>query len=320
MADLLENPAPRRQGASPSDPAIIAGLLADPPWIAPKYFYDPLGSQLFEIITQLPEYYPTRLERGIFAARDGELRGLVGPGSTLIDLGAGNCAKAEALFAALEPAQYIPVDIAGEFMDGAIQRLKQRHPGLEIVPVATDFAAGLSLPAAVRDQRRLFFYPGSSIGNFTPSAALTLLRGLHGQCAPGGHLLIGVDLLKDTALLEAAYNDVLGITAAFNRNVLNHLNRLIGSNFAVAGWRHQAEFNAAQGRIEMHLAASCEQTVRWPEGQRTFHAGQRLHTENSYKYAPEAFEQMLLDSGFEPVRCWTDPDRWFAVFLARSTS
>jgi dimethylhistidine N-methyltransferase len=315
--DAKANPPTRRQISAEAQ-AIIAGLMAENAWIAPKYFYDPLGSRLFEIITTLPEYYPTRLERDIFLQSIGAIQALVGTGSTLIDLGAGNCAKAESLFAALRPQQYVAVDISSEYLSGVLRGLQQRHPGIDVFIVATDFSSELSLPATIAEHARLFFFPGSSIGNFTPPQAGVLLRQIHSQCARGGHLLIGVDLLKGVNILEAAYNDPLGITAAFNLNVLNHVNSLISSNFAVAGWRHRAFFNEIEGRIEMHLTARYEQTVNWPGGRRTFASGEQIHTENSYKYDLDAFRHLLAQSGFDPVHCWTDPARWFAVILGKA--
>lgn len=297
---------------------IIAGLLADAPWIEPKYFYDPLGSALFELITTLPEYYLTRVEADIFARCGPAVADRIGCGGTLIDLGAGNCRKAEALFPVLAPAQFVAVDISSDYLAGVLQGLRHRHPDIEMLNVATDFSSALSLPETVRPERRLFFYAGSSIGNFTPPAALDLLRQLHQAAAAGGHLLIGVDLLKDVRVLEAAYDDALGITAAFNRNVLNHINARIGSDFAVPDWRHRAFFNAGEGRIEMHLEACRRLTVRWPGGGRTFDAGQAIHTENSYKYGPEQFADLLRQAGFVGLQMWMDPDRWFAVFVARA--
>lgn len=324
MAPRTVDPAPTGKGdrsrlANPGEAeAIVTGLLADAPWIEPKYFYDPLGSALFELITTLPEYYLTRVEAGIFASCRQAVADQVGAGSTLIDLGAGSCRKAEALFPVLAPAQYVAVDISSEYLAGVLQGLRRRHPDIEIMNVATDFTSVLSLPEAVRTARRLLFYPGSSIGNFTPPAALDLLRRLHRAGGPGGRLLIGVDLLKDSRVLEAAYDDALGVTAAFNRNVLNHINARIGSDFAVRGWRHRAVFNTGESRIEMYLEARHRQTVRWPGGGRTFAEGDRIHTENSYKYAPELFVDLLRQAGFTDIQVWMDPDRWFAVFLART--
>jgi dimethylhistidine N-methyltransferase len=278
--------------------------------------YDALGSRLFEAITLLPEYYPTRTESAIFAHHAHEMAALVAPGMTLVDLGAGNCEKAARLFDVLHPARYVAVDISVHFLQGALQRLQRQHPMLEMVGVGMDFSAHLTLPPQAGDGPRLLFYPGSSIGNFTPAQALAFLRQAR-QAAQGGGLLIGVDLVKPVAVLEPAYDDALGVTAAFNRNMLLHINRLLGSDFEVSQWRHRARFNAPQARIEMYLDALQDVTVRWPGAQRHFRAGESIHTENSCKYTPAQFEALLREAGFSQVTQWRDAQDWFAVFLAQ---
>jgi dimethylhistidine N-methyltransferase len=295
-----------------------AGLRARHPWISPKFLYDPLGSKLFEAICELPEYYPTRTEAAIFERHGGEIAAAAGAGCTLIDLGAGNCAKAASLFPLLQPAQYVPVDISADFLHDAVARLRQRFPHIDMHPIGQDFSNGLALPAGVRTARRLFFYPGSSIGNFTPDEARTFLERVHGQCGEDGGLLIGIDLDKEAALLDAAYDDPLGVTAAFNLNVLRHVNRLLGADFDVRGWRHHAAYDARAGRIEMHLEARTAQQVSWPGGGRRFEAGARIHTENSYKYGKTGALALLEDAGFAPTRLWTDAQGWFAVVHARA--
>jgi dimethylhistidine N-methyltransferase len=292
-------------------------LLAMPASVAPKFFYDRLGSHLFEAITELPEYYPTRTEAAIFAAHGAEMARCIGTGSTLIDLGAGNCAKAASLFPLLEPQHYVAVDVSVEFLREALRQVQREHPQIEMTGLGLDFSTSFELPAALVSQRPVFFYPGSSIGNFMPAEAVAFLRRVHEQ-ARGGGLLIGVDLVKPAAVLEPAYDDALGVTAAFNLNLLRHLNRVIGSDFDPAQWRHVALFNAADSRIEMHLEARNAQTVRWPGGERSFAAGERIHTENSYKYGVEAFATLLRDAGFAPERHWTDRNGWFAVFWAKA--
>jgi dimethylhistidine N-methyltransferase len=284
---------------------------------APKYFYDALGSRLFEAITELPEYYPTRTEAQIFEGHTAEMARAVGRGATLIDLGAGNCAKAAALFPALQPARYVAVDIAVDFVRGALNTLQRQFPAIPMVGVGLDFSHALSLPAQALAGRPVFFYPGSSIGNFAPEEALAFLRSVC-KVAAGGGLLIGVDLVKPTAILEAAYDDALGVTAAFNLNVLVHLNRLIGADFRPSQWRHVAFFDAARSRIEMHVEARQATTVRWPGGERRFAAGERIHTENSYKYTPGAFAELLAAAGFRTQRHWLDAQQWFAVFWAEA--
>jgi dimethylhistidine N-methyltransferase len=300
--------------------AAIDGLLRTPAEAAPKFFYDRLGSHLFDAITELPEYYPTRSEAAIFAAHGAEMTRLIGGGASFIDLGAGNCAKAARLLPLLDPARYVAVDISADYLQDALRRLQREHPALEIVGVGMDFSRSPALPAgalAGAHGRPVFFYPGSSIGNFTPPQAETFLAGLRSQARTGG-LLIGVDLVKPVAVLEAAYDDALGVTAAFNLNLLRNLNRSAGTDFEPRDWRHVALFNSAESRIEMHLAARHALTVHWDGGERNFHAGERLHTENSYKYSVASFTELLQRAGFRTSRCWTSEDGWFAVFWAEA--
>jgi L-histidine N-alpha-methyltransferase len=285
--------------------------------IAPKYFYDRLGSALFTAICELPEYYPTRAEASIFDAQMDEIAGVVGARATLIDLGAGDCAKAARLFERFQPSTYVAVDISVEFVRDALACLQRQFPDLRMLGVGCDFTAGLSLPDAVPAARRVFFYPGSSIGNFTPAEAVAFLRRLRAQTDPEGGLLLGVDLAKAREVVEPAYDDALGVTAAFNRNVLTHVNRIAGTDFDLAHWRHVAFLNEAESRIEMHLQAERAVRVSWPGGGRSFAAGERIHTENSYKYQPAQVESMLRDAGFRPERNWTDAAGWFAVYFAR---
>ena len=306
----------------PAGPAIAAelraGLVAENAAISPKFLYDALGSKLFEAICELPEYYPTRTEAAIVARHGAEIARAVGPGATLIDLGAGNCAKAAALFPLLHPAQYVAIDIAHDFVGEAIARLRQRFPQIDMTALGLDFSERLELPAVVRPDKRLFFYPGSSIGNFTPPQALAFLRRARAQCDADGALLIGVDLVKDAAVLDAAYDDALGVTAAFNLNILRHVNRLLGADFNVAQWRHLGFFNRGESRIEMHLEARQALEVRWPGGARAFRQGETIHTENSYKYRRDDFAALLGEAGFAPMQVWTDPDGYFALMHARA--
>jgi dimethylhistidine N-methyltransferase len=296
--------------------AIVAGLLAPTAEVSPKYFYDALGSHLFEAITELPEYYPTRTEQSIFTTHATAIAAAAGPGSTLIDLGAGNCEKAASLFGALRPARYVAIDISAAFLAQALRDLRRLHPEIPMQGLALDFSAGLSLPATVGQDKRLFFYPGSSLGNFTPPDALRLLQDVRAHCGRDGALLIGIDLVKDEAVLNAAYDDELGVTAAFNLNLLRHLNTLIGSDFKVREWRHEAFYNATRSRIEMHLAARRDLVVNWPGGSRRFAEGQRIHTENSYKYRLGEFDRLLKTAGFAGTTIWTDDNAWFALCLA----
>ncbi|HEY1150919.1 MAG TPA: L-histidine N(alpha)-methyltransferase [Pseudoduganella sp.] len=304
-------------GDSATIAEICAGLLATPAMVSPKYFYDGMGSKLFEAITELPEYYPTRTEAAIFAAHGADMAACTGPGMTLLDLGAGNCAKAASLFPLLQPKHYVPIDISRDFLNGAVERLRQRFPHIEMTPLALDLAGPFALPPEVGAERRQFFYPGSSIGNFTPREAANFLRHVRENAGADGGLLIGVDLVKDHGVLNAAYDDAIGVTAAFNLNMLRHLNHLAGADFDVTMWRHIAFFNAAESRIEMHLEAREAQTVHWNGGERAFARGERIHTENSYKYTRESFTALLAEAGFRVDGVWTDAAQWFAVMHAR---
>jgi dimethylhistidine N-methyltransferase len=283
---------------------------------------------LFDAITELAEYYPTRTEASIFTAQGADMARCVPPGAVLMDLGAGSCVKAARLFGVLQPAAYVAVDISVNYLRDTLGQLQQRHPKLPMLGLGMDFSAQLELPEAahhwldehtVAQAPRCVFYPGSSIGNFNPDQALALLRQARALCADGGvggGILIGVDRRKSKAILEPAYDDALGVTAAFNRNLLLHVNQLLGSDFAPARWRHVAFFDETQSRIEMHLASVGVQTVRWPGGERQFADGEQLHTENSYKWTPEDFDALLRNAGFGSATEWTDSQGWFSVFWA----
>ena len=305
---------------------LLQGLTAPAAHTSPKFLYDALGSRLFEAITELPEYYPTRTESAIFASHGSHMAAHIPAGATLIDLGAGNCHKAASLFGTLRPSGYVAVDISVDFLRDALELLQRQHPGMDMVGLGLDFSAGLALPhevmrdAAPSHSPRVLFYAGSSIGNFTPDDALGFLRSVHVACgtAPGSGLLIGVDLVKDTAELEAAYDDALGVTAAFNLNLLLHINRTLGTDFNVREWAHVGLFNTTVSRIEMHLQARHSLTVRWPGGERAFTSGERIHTENSYKWTLPGFQALLVNAGFVGSQTWTDPGQRFAVCWARA--
>jgi dimethylhistidine N-methyltransferase len=299
---------------------IVKGLMQAPASISPKYFYDAKGSSLFEDITRLQAYYPTRTELAIMTTHAPEIARRVGANCTLIELGAGNCQKAKALCELINPAHFVAVDISEEFLDDAVAGMRLTFPDIEIQAIAADLTADIVLPASLPAERRLVFYPGSSIGNFDPPQALALLSRIGRLIEDDGALLIGVDLVKDEAVLNAAYDDDAGVTAAFNVNVLSHVNGLIDSDFDVKQWQHRAFFNAEQSRIEMHLEAKTEHLVRWRNGCRSFAQGERIHTENSYKYRVEDFVALLNRAGFSQTRVWTDEQAWFAVVLGRPKS
>lgn len=308
-----------RQDQSATREELQRGLAAPQPFTAPKFLYDALGSRLFEAITELPEYYPTRTEAAIFgthgAAIAARIDATIGALGSLVDLGAAGCAKALRLIPLLHPASYVAVDISVDFLRAGLAQVQREYPQLPVTGVGLDFSTELNLPAEFVQGRPVFFYAGSSIGNFTPPEAEQFLAGVHRQ-SQGGGLLIGVDLVKADELLIPAYDDALGVTAAFNLNMLLHLNRLIGADFSVRDWRHVGLFNDEQSRIEMHLEARRALTVHWDGGEREFAQGQRLHTENSYKYRIDAFDALLRRAGFTTTAHWTDPNRWFAVFWA----
>jgi dimethylhistidine N-methyltransferase len=305
---------------------LTQGLLQAQAHCSPKFFYDALGSRLFEAITELPEYYPTRTEAAIFAAHAAAMARAIPRKATLLDLGAGNCNKAAALFSWFEPQRYVAIDISVQFLQDALQCLQRQHPQLEIWGLGADFSAGLQLPEpieAAASGPRLLFYPGSSIGNFTPEAALAFLCSVRLACGTqaGSGLLIGVDLVKDSAVLEAAYDDALGVTAAFNLNLLLHLNRLLQADFRLSDWRHRAHYDTLQQRIEMHLQARHPVVVTWLDDQgqqreRHFEAGQTLHTENSCKWTVQGFAELLQRAGFNGLQHWSDKAQRFAVFWA----
>ena len=242
----------------------------------------------------------------------------LGQGRQFIDLGAGDCCKAEAWLPFVSPARYIAVDIAGAEIERALSRMAPDFPEVEMIGVVADFGGGLPIDDVLDSRPATFFYPGSSIGNFAPPEAQAFLKAICAQCAKraGSGLLIGVDGQKEKAILDAAYDDALGVTAAFNRNALLHLNARFGFDFALDGYVHRGFYNESAGRVEMHLEALREQSVRIGERTRRFRAGERIHTENSYKYRAEEFEKLLRDAGFGSVRRWSSPDEGYFVFFA----
>ena len=296
---------------------VIAGLLDSPAHISPKYFYDELGCALYGAICQLPEYYPTRTEQAVFREHRSEIADAIGKGGQFVDLGAGDCCKAQSWLPFVGPARYVAVDIAGPEIERALARMAPDFPEIEMLGVITDFSRGLVLDGVLDERPVTFFYPGSSIGNFTPEEATRFLATLRAHCTRKGcGLLIGVDGKKEKPRLDAAYDDALGVTAAFNRNALLHLNRRFGFDFALDGFIHRGFYNEALGRIEMHLEAVAEQEVHLGTERRRFAVGERIHTENSYKYRRAEFEALLEAAGFQSIRGWPSPDEGYFVFYA----
>ena len=294
---------------------IINSLSQEQSSISPKFFYDEIGSHLFEAITFLEEYYPTRTEKQIMTQYGEAIALTIGKSDVLLDLGAGNCEKGSALFNSLKPREYRALDISKEFLEQAISALRKEYPQIQMQAQTCDLQEEMTFPDLV-GRKKTFFYPGSSIGNFDPDAALGLFKNMVKVCEGDGGLLIGVDLVKNHEVLSRAYNDNLGITAAFNKSILLHLNRLVKTNFNLEHWEHYAIFNEQLARIEMYLRSTRNQVVSWPSGEKHFDSGALIHTENSYKYTQEKFESLLVGAGFKSVHSWTDPNHYFLVAYA----
>lgn len=293
---------------------LLAGLARRPRSIAPKFFYDREGSALFDRICELPEYYPTRTELALMRERAGEMAECIGPDAEIVEFGAGSSRKIRVLLGALQrPRRFVPIDISAEHLHAAADALRADHPGLDVHPIAADFTRAFDLPAPhAASRRRIGFFPGSSIGNFGPDEALDFLRRT-AALLRGGGLLIGVDLVKDPALLHAAYNDTAGVTAAFNLNLLARANRELGANFDLGQFAHYAFYQPAQQRIEMHLMSRRAQQVRLCGHAFEFAEGDTLHTENSHKFSVAGFRALAEQAGYTPRAVWVDPQRLFSV-------
>jgi dimethylhistidine N-methyltransferase len=292
---------------------VLAGLSRPQKQLPAKYFYDAAGSRLFDRITELPEYYPTRTELGILRKDAGEIAGRCGPHCLLVELGAGSLTKVRLLLDGLErPAGYVPVDVSGDHLRSAAAVLADDYPDLDVRPVVADFTGPFALPE-VPAGRRVVFFPGSTIGNFEPPEADALLGRVARLVGPGGGLLLGVDLRKPVDVLERAYSDAAGVTAAFNRNLLVRINRELGGDFEPTAFRHRAFFNGEESRIEMHLVSERRQRVRVGPAAFDFRAGETIHTENSYKYDVADFADRAAECGLRLDKSWTDPRDWFAV-------
>ncbi len=292
---------------------LMAGLSSRPRSIDPKFFYDERGSELFNQICEVDEYYPTRTEVGILKAQSNSIARAIGPDCELVEPGAGSCEKVRHLIANLQPAAYLPLDISGDYLLGAAQRLRDAFPGLLVKPVVADFREAFDLPDTGADGRRVLFYPGSTIGNFEPDEARAFLKRAAALVGQGGGLLIGVDLHKDSATLNAAYNDSQGLTAAFNRNVLLHANELLDADFDPERFEHVAFYNDVEQRIEMHLESREAHEVRCNGAVLVFDAGERIHTEYSHKYTIDGFARLAAEAGFTPHACWMDSAELFSV-------
>jgi len=294
--------------------AVLHGLSLPQKSLPCRFFYDERGSALFEQITQLPEYYPTRTERAILRDHAAEMAADIAPGAVLVELGSGSSLKTETLLDALPGlAAYVCIDVSPSALHDARNRLAARYPALDIRPIVGDFSYPIAFPTDIAKRPRIGFFPGSTIGNLTPPEARDLLAGLPSQLTPGGRLIVGVDLRKDADTLLRAYNDSAGVTAAFNLNLLERINRELGGKFDIAGFRHEAIYDPRQGRIEMHIVSRRAQEVVIRRRLFKFAAHESIHTENSYKYSIEQFQALAHSAGWRPRRLWTDADQMFSV-------
>ncbi|OVZ57983.1 L-histidine N(alpha)-methyltransferase [Pigmentiphaga sp. NML080357] len=299
---------------------LAAGLQAERACIDPKFLYDAQGCVLFNAICELEEYYPTRTERAIFEAHRATIARALPSRIQWVDLGCGDCAKSRAWLGHVDAYRYLGVDIAADWIRREVAALGRQFPQISCVPVEADFSGDFDLHGSLDDPQAnppVFFYPGSSIGNFSPERAIEFMAAICREAGPRGSLLISADLRKDRRTMERAYADDLGVTAAFNRNVLRVCNRVLGSDFQPAEFAHEAVFDDVHGRIEMRLRAQKRQWVQWGASGRLFESGEAIVTEHSYKYTPEQFDGMLAAAGFSVRNMWTDPRSWFGVFLAQ---
>jgi len=317
MTDTIDTTDTRLPATSADIAAeVLAGLQDEPRHIAPKYFYDARGAALFDAITELDEYYVTRLERSILQECCADICAAVGPGASIVEPGAGSCEKIGWLLPALAPARYTALDISAGHLAASTARLRAAFPDVAIDARACDHTRGLEVDDVAGEAPLVFFYPGSSIGNFEPADAVAFLREMRGAIdagGAGGGLLIGVDAKKDEAVLNAAYNDSAGITRQFNLNVLDHLNALLDGNLDTTRFDHAAWYEPRCGRVEMHLRCRESHTAVLAGEELAFTAGELIHTENSYKYAPDEFAGLAARAGFGLRDLWQDPRRWVSV-------
>lgn len=297
--------------------AVLDGLAQSQKVIPARFFYDRAGSELFEAITVLPEYYPTRTEIAILEQCTPAIAATVGSGRAVVEFGSGSSAKTPPFLRAVAASAHVPIDISAEFLAMAAADLAAKLPGLDVLPLAADFTRPLTLPAAVAGLSKLGFFPGSTLGNMGPAAAVDLLRAFADTLGADSWLVIGLDLRKDRATLEAAYNDAAGVTAAFNLNLLARINRELDGTIDVATFEHAAWFDADRGRIEMHLRASRDTAFTVRGHPYEMAAGATIHTENSYKWTLDEARLLARAGGWSPVAVWTDAAAWFAVHLWR---
>ncbi len=299
---------------------VIEGLSRRQKVLPPKYFYDLEGSRLFDEITRLPEYYPTRTELGILRDNAGAIGRLAPAGAAVVEFGSGSTEKIRVLLRAIpDVSAYVPVDVSGDFLNAEADQLRADLPGLEITPVAADFTQDVSLPATVTGRPVVGFFPGSTVGNFEPDVAVWLLGRFARLLGPGALLILGVDLVKGDSILNAAYDDAAGVTARFNLNLLARMNRELGADFDLRSFAHRAFFNRERSRVEMHLVSRHKQAVRISDMTIPFAAGETIHTENSYKYTPHSFETLAGHAGWAREAMFMDCGELFAVFALRAS-
>lgn len=297
---------------------VLAGLAAPIRAVPARWLYDRRGSELFERITQLPEYYPTRTETALLAEIAGEVADVVGKGQAVVEFGSGSSAKTPILLEAVNPSAYVPIDISGDFLRLAAEQLQDRFSSLPILPVEADFMRPIALPEQVRASPKLGFFPGSTIGNLVARTAVDLLRAMKDTLGSGSWLLIGMDRIKDVATLVAAYDDAQGVTAEFNLNLLHRINRELGGTIDVSAFRHRPIWRDSHARIEMHLEAVRDTSFTVAGKPFAMRAGETIHTENSHKYGHRDARLLLLAAGWGVVREWTDPQDRFAILLAEA--
>lgn len=300
--------------------AVLAGLSQSPRVIPARYFYDDAGSALFEKITELPEYYPTRTEIGLLTAHVGEIAATVGGGRAVVEFGSGSSTKTPLLLHAVAPSAYVPIDISADFLAESAAALADAFPGLPVQPVAGDFTRPLALPASLNGQPKLGFFPGSTLGNAAPAAAVDLLHSFAATLGHDAWLVIGLDLRKDRHVLEAAYDDKAGVTAAFNMNLLRRIDRELGGNVDTSAFRHRARWNGDAGRVEMHLEATRDTAFDVLGHRFAFTAGETIHTENSYKWTFDEARILARAGGWVPVSGWLDANKLFGLHLWRVAS
>ncbi len=297
---------------------VLAGLSGPRRAIPARWFYDERGSELFDDITRLPEYYPTRVETALLEDCRADIAARVGAGHAVVEFGAGSATKTPLLLEAVAPSAYVPIDISGDYLREAAATLQAKFPALPVFPVEADFTNGINLPSAIDDLGRLGFFPGSTIGNFIPRSGVDMLRHMRGVLGEGAYLLIGFDRIKPLEILITAYDDAVGVTAAFNLNLLERINRELDGDIPVSAFVHRAIWNDTEARIEMHLEATRDVSFAVAGENFEMATGETIHTENSHKYDLRSIRLLLRAGGWSPIADYSDADDWFTLVLAQA--